>query len=66
MPFEFIGPSKKDLDRLIPARPAMFLSFDYHSAWVNSKAVAIAKIDKNTSDTSGNHSAAKEDDHRKH
>jgi predicted amidohydrolase YtcJ len=44
----------------------MFLSVDYHSAWVNSKAVAIAKIDKNTSDTSGNHSAAKEDDHRKH
>jgi predicted amidohydrolase YtcJ len=66
MPFESIGLSSKDRDRLIPARPAMFLSFDYHSAWINSKAVAIAKIDKNTSDTSGNHSAAKEDDHRKH
>jgi len=55
MPFEAIGPSKKDLDRLIPDRPAIFLSVDYHSAWVNSKALEIAKIDKNTSDPSGGH-----------
>ncbi|MFO8184243.1 MAG: amidohydrolase [Candidatus Aegiribacteria sp.] len=55
MPFESIGPSKKDLDRLIPDRPAIFLSIDYHSAWVNSKALEIADIDENTSDPSGGH-----------
>ena len=36
MPFGSIGPSKKDLERLMPDKPAIFLSVDYHSAWVNS------------------------------
>ena len=53
MPFESIGPSRKDLDRLIPDRPAIFLSVDYHSAWVNSKALEIAGINRNTSDPTG-------------
>ncbi len=53
MPFESIGPSRKDLDRLVPDRPAIFLSVDYHSAWVNSKALEIAGINRNTSDPTG-------------
>ncbi|MFW6262920.1 MAG: amidohydrolase, partial [Thermotogota bacterium] len=55
MPFESIGPSKKDLDKLIPDRPAIFLSVDYHSAWVNSKALEIANINEKTHDPSGGH-----------
>ena len=53
MPFESIGPSKKNLDKLIPDRPAIFLSVDYHSAWVNSKALEVANINRNTKDPSG-------------
>lgn len=41
-------PLKEDLDAIIPDRPAYFVSQDAHSAWVNSKALKLAHIDKST------------------
>jgi predicted amidohydrolase YtcJ len=47
--FPNASPSKEDLDAIIPDRPAYFVSQDAHSAWVNSKALKLAHIDKSTS-----------------
>ena len=48
-----IGPSKEILDALFPDRP-VYLSSSYgHAAWVNSKALSIADIDKDTPDPTG-------------
>lgn len=44
------GPSKADLDHILPDRPAFFFAIDGHSLWVNSKALEIAGIDRNTPD----------------
>jgi len=44
------GPQKELLDRLIPDRPIALTSEDGHSLWVNSKALEIAKITKDTPD----------------
>ncbi|MDZ7741215.1 MAG: amidohydrolase family protein [Bacteroidota bacterium] len=52
-PFGSNGPDKKILDKIIPDKPAAFLSIDYHSCWVNSAALKIAGIDSNTSDPDG-------------
>lgn len=38
-------PTKEELDRLVPDRPAVFMSHDLHSAWVNSRALEVAGID---------------------
>ncbi len=38
------GPKKGELDKLVPDRPAFFISQDGHSAWVNSKALEKAGI----------------------
>ncbi len=43
-------PSKSLLDRAVPDRPALLYSADGHSAWVNSKALAIAGITRDTRD----------------
>lgn len=43
-------PDKKDLDAIIPDRPVYLDSYDGHSAWVNSKALAAANINRNTPD----------------
>lgn len=43
-------PDKAPLDEVFPARPVYLESFDGHTAWVNSKALAAAKITANTSD----------------
>ncbi|CAN5164567.1 amidohydrolase [soil metagenome] len=48
--FPNASPSKEDLDVIIPDRPAYFVSQDAHSAWVNSKALKLAHIDKFTPD----------------
>lgn len=48
--FQDAAPRKEDLDRLVPDRPAFFSSADGHSAWVNSKALELAGIDKSTPD----------------
>jgi predicted amidohydrolase YtcJ len=41
-------PTRQMLDRLVPDRPAMLLSADGHTAWVNSKALRLAKVRRGT------------------
>jgi len=46
-------PEKALLDRLFPNRPVYLESFDGHTGWVNSKALALAGIDSKTQDPPG-------------
>ncbi len=48
--FPQANPSKRLLDEIVPDRPAMFEAADGHSAWVNSKALALAGITRDTPD----------------
>ena len=41
-------PTKEILDAILADRPVFLYAYDGHSAWVNSKALALAGIDKNT------------------
>ncbi len=43
-------PDKKVLDEVVPDRPVYLVAFDGHSSWANSKALAMAGIDRNTPD----------------
>jgi hypothetical protein len=43
-------PTKQLLDEIVPDRPVVIECYDGHSVWVNSKALALAGIDKNTPD----------------
>jgi predicted amidohydrolase YtcJ len=43
-------PDKADLDRIVPDRPVFLPSRDGHSAWVNSRALEIAGITRETPD----------------
>src|SRR6266536_2859757 len=43
-------PNKKILDEVVPDRPVYMVAFDGHSSWANSKALAMAGIDRNTAD----------------
>jgi predicted amidohydrolase YtcJ len=47
------APSKDSLDRILHNRPAFFEALDGHSAWVNSAALKLAGISRNTSDPPG-------------
>jgi predicted amidohydrolase YtcJ len=51
MPF-FPGgiPVAADLDAVVPDRPALLFNRDHHGAWVNSKALQIAGVTKDTAD----------------
>src|SRR6202140_3493815 len=40
-------PTKKILDDIVPDRPVYLIAFDGHSSWANSKALAMAGIDRN-------------------
>ena len=44
------GPYRKDLDAVVADRPVMLIALDAHSAWVNSKALEVAGIGKETPD----------------
>src|SRR5262245_28941543 len=44
------NPDRALLDELSPKRPAYLSAADGHSAWVNSRALALAKIDAKTPD----------------
>lgn len=44
------NPSKALLDRIVPDRPVLLDASDGHSAWANSKALAIAGVTKATPD----------------
>jgi predicted amidohydrolase YtcJ len=46
-------PSKKTLDKYFPDKPVFLLNAEAHGAWVNSKGLEIAGIDKNTPDPFG-------------
>jgi predicted amidohydrolase YtcJ len=48
--FPGANPRREWLDRLVPDRPALFYAADGHSAWVNSKALALAGITRRTPD----------------
>ncbi len=43
-------PSRHDLDRVVPDRPAFFVNRDGHGAWVNTKALEVAGLDRESPD----------------
>jgi predicted amidohydrolase YtcJ len=43
-------PSRHDLDRVVPDRPAFFVNRDGHGAWVNTRALEIGGLDRKTPD----------------
>ena len=43
-------PSKSDLDAIVPDRPVLLTNRDGHGAWVNSKALDLAGISRETGD----------------
>ncbi|HOW84733.1 MAG TPA: amidohydrolase [Candidatus Aminicenantes bacterium] len=51
--FPQANPRKEDLDALVPDRPVILDSADGHSAWVNSRALALAGITADTPDPAG-------------
>ena len=46
-------PTKEILDEYYPNRPVEIMSGDGHSLWVNSKALTMAGITRNTPDPAG-------------
>jgi predicted amidohydrolase YtcJ len=47
-PFSGGSPTKEQLDAVVPDRPAVMTCYDGHSVWVNSKALAMAGVTKDT------------------
>jgi len=43
-------PTKRLLDEAVPDRPAAIVSYDMHSLWVNTRAMALAHITRETPD----------------
>lgn len=50
--FGIAGPTASELDIVSGGRPAFLVNTYHHSAWVNSAALALAGIDRNTGDPS--------------
>jgi hypothetical protein len=46
-------PTRQQLDAVVRDRPALIESYDGHCAWANSKALALAGLDKATQDPAG-------------
>jgi predicted amidohydrolase YtcJ len=44
------GPTASELDALVADRPAFLVNADHHGAWVNTLALQLAGIDRNTPD----------------
>lgn len=44
------GPTRQDLDSVLPDRPGFFFAIDAHSMWANSKALEVAGIDRHSAD----------------
>ena len=44
------APRKEDLDRVVADRPVFLMNRDVHGAWVNSRALEVAGITKDTPD----------------
>jgi predicted amidohydrolase YtcJ len=51
--FDTVGPRKEWLDKLETEKPVLIMSVDGHSMWVNSKALELAGITKDTKDPEG-------------
>jgi predicted amidohydrolase YtcJ len=51
--FEHGTPNRADLDAILPDRPAFFQNRDGHGAWVNSRALELAGVTRDTPDPSG-------------
>jgi len=51
--FDAVGPRKEQLDEICKDKPVMITSADGHSMWVNSKAMELAGITKDTPDPEG-------------
>ncbi len=49
-------PTAAMLDEIESERPMYFWAIDVHAAWVNSRALELAKVDKNTPDTAPGYS----------
>ncbi|MEI4803545.1 amidohydrolase [Bacillus sp. FJAT-51639] len=47
------GPTKELLDAVVKDIPVALISEDYHSVWVNSKALEIARVTKDTQNPDG-------------
>lgn len=47
------GPHKKDIDEVISDKPVLIYSGDMHSLWVNSKALEMAGIDRDSENPYG-------------
>lgn len=48
--FEGGAPTREQLDTAVADRPAYLFNRDHHGAWVNSRALALAGIDRHTPD----------------
>ncbi len=44
------GPTRADLDEILPDRPGFFFAIDGHSLWANSRALQIAGVDRSSPD----------------
>ena len=49
---QFVGgmPHRTALDRVVPDRPVFLTAFDGHTAWVNSRALELAGVSRDTPD----------------
>lgn len=48
--FPTSGPRREDLDRIVPDRPVVLFDDSGHSQWLNSRALALMGVDRNTPD----------------
>jgi predicted amidohydrolase YtcJ len=46
-------PTRQDIDSVVPDRPVILTSHDFHGAWVNSRALELASISSGTADPVG-------------
>lgn len=44
------GPTRDELDQVLPDRPGFFIAIDGHSLWANSKALEVAGVSRDTPD----------------
>lgn len=44
------GPTRQELDAVLPDRPGFFFAIDAHSMWANSKALELAGVTRDTPD----------------
>ncbi|AEV74977.1 putative TIM-barrel fold metal-dependent hydrolase [Mycolicibacterium rhodesiae NBB3] len=44
------GPTRADLDKVLPDRPGFFFAIDGHSLWANSKALEVAGVTRESED----------------